>query len=60
MLTDRIIFLANSGGVCRIFTPFGEATGRFIFCDGEECHFLRQPGNIFKFYCVDVLGLEEF
>lgn len=56
---DRIKSLAESGGYCRIFTPFGEATGQFTACDGEDCTFLTLSGHSFRLFCVDVLGLTE-
>ena len=60
MFRDRIAVLAESGSLCRIFTPFGEATGKFVFYDGSECHFQAEHAKwVYKLYCVDVIGLAE-
>ena len=56
----RIELLAQNKGRSRIFTPFGEATGVFTFCDGEECEFCTTAGNTFRLFCIDILGLEEY
>lgn len=60
MFHDRLTALVDSSDKCRIFTPFGEATGNVTFCDGEELHFTTDQGKSYRLYCIDILGLEEF